>query len=91
MLEQAQESDTCFLAAFIGACIISRSTAGEQAILMFFGISWQLCALGPIQAIFLFSFPWVAAFLQTLHRRIKISRQESGMDDLAADGFNQIK
>ena len=42
------------MAAFIGARVIGRGAAGEQAILMFCGISRQGGALGPIQAIFLF-------------------------------------
>ena len=52
MLEQAQERYPPFGSPF-GACIINRGTASEAAILMFPGISRQLYAPGPIQAIFL--------------------------------------
>ena len=58
---------------------------------MFRGISGQRCALGPIQAIFLFSGPGVAVLLQTLHRGLIGFRQGSGRDDMAADGFYQLK
>ena len=91
MLEETHESNTRLLAAFLGTCVIVRSTACEQAILMFPGISRQTFALGPIQAIFLLSSPRIAVLFQTLYQCIEISRHRSGIDDLTADGFYQIE
>ena len=38
--QQAQEIEARLLAAFIGAGVIGRGAAGEQAVVVFFGIGW---------------------------------------------------